>query len=140
MFNSLTSKFTLHSLISLSTKRQFTQTIPKMSQEYLVTVFDVPNADRSKVRPQHVKDIPANVPNPIRSAGAIYTDESKSKFAGSSFHLVANSKDEIYDFLKKDIYAREGIWDLNNVQIFPIGVAVRLPKKMDGVDESAYKI
>ncbi|KAI3402686.2 hypothetical protein KGF56_004567 [Candida oxycetoniae] len=111
-----------------------------MSTEYLVTIYDLPNADRSKVRAQHVKDIPANVPNPVRSAGAIYTDESKTKFAGSSFHLVADNKQEIIDFLKKDIYYKEGVWDINHVDIFPIGIAVRLPKKMDGVDESNYKI
>ncbi|KAI5951049.1 hypothetical protein KGF54_004123 [Candida jiufengensis] len=140
MLNTLTTTTTLKSIISTQFIRKFNQSIPKMSQEYLVTVFDKPNVDRSKVRPQHVKDIPANVPYPIKSAGAIYTDELKTKFAGSSFHLVADSKDEIFDFLKKDIYAKEGIWDLENVQIFPIGIAVRLPKKMDGVDESAYKI
>ena len=111
-----------------------------MSTEYLVTVFDLPTADRSKVRAQHVKDIPANVPNPVRSAGAIYTDESKSKFAGSTFHLVADNKDEIIEFLKKDIYFKEGVWDIDNVQIYPLGVAIRLPKEMDGVDELHYKI
>ena len=102
-----------------------------MSTEYNVIIYDFPNSDRAKVRPQHVADIPANVPNPIRSAGAIYQDEAKTKFAGSAFHLVANSKEEVIEFLKKDIYYREGIWDINSVVINPIGVAVRLPKKMD---------
>ncbi|CAK9436145.1 uncharacterized protein LODBEIA_P07030 [Lodderomyces beijingensis] len=111
-----------------------------MSQEYLVIVYDLPTADRSKVRAEHVKDIPANVPNPIRSAGAIYVDDARTKFAGSSFHLVANDRSEILEFLKKDIYYREGVWDIDNVVIHPIGNAVRLPKKMDGVDESNYKI
>lgn len=111
-----------------------------MSTEYNVIIYDFPHADRSKVRPQHVAAIPANVPNPVRSAGAIYKDESKTQFAGSAFHLVANSRDEVIEFLKKDIYYREGIWDIDNVIINPIGVAVRLPKKMDGVDESLYKI
>ncbi|CAI5756995.1 unnamed protein product [Candida verbasci] len=111
-----------------------------MSTEYNVIIYDLPNTDRSKVRPKHVAAIPPVVPNPVRSAGAIYTDETKTKFAGSAFHLVANSKDEVIEFLKKDIYYKEGIWDINNVVINPIGVAVRLPKKMDGVDESNYKI
>lgn len=111
-----------------------------MSTEYNVIVYDKPNTDRSKVRPQHVADIPANVPNPIRSAGAIYKDEAKTQFAGSAFHLVANSREEIIEFLKKDVYYREGIWDIDNVVINPIGVAVRLPKKMDGVDAVHYKI
>ncbi|RCK55752.1 hypothetical protein Cantr_05750 [Candida viswanathii] len=95
---------------------------------------------KGSVRAQHVADIPANVPNPVRSAGAIYHDEAKTKFAGSAFHLVADSKEDVIEFLKKDIYYREGIWDINNVVINPIGVAVRLPKKMDNVDSSLYKI
>lgn len=134
------NKLTLRSLRSLNQNRSFSNSLRKMSTEYNVIIYDFPNSDRSKVRPQHVADIPANVPNPIRSAGAIYQDEAKTKFAGSAFHLVANSKEEVIEFLKKDIYYREGIWDINSVVINPIGVAVRLPKKMDGVDESNYKI
>lgn len=134
------NKLTLRSLRSLNQNRLFSNSLRKMSTEYNVIIYDFPNSDRSKVRPQHVADIPANVPNPIRSAGAIYQDEAKTKFAGSDFHLVANSKEEVIEFLKKDIYYREGIWDINSVVINPIGVAVRLPKKMDGVDESNYKI
>ncbi|KAI5955560.1 hypothetical protein KGF57_003693 [Candida theae] len=120
--------------------RRFSSSLRTMSSEYLVTVYDFPNTDRTKVRPQHVADIPANVPNPVHSAGAIYTDESRTKFAGSTFHLAANSRDEIIEFLKKDVYYREGIWDIDSVQIYPLGIAVRLPKKMNGVDESNYKI
>lgn len=134
------NKLTLRSLRSLNQNRLFSNSLRKMSTEYNVIIYDFPNSDRSKVRPQHVADIPANVPNPIRSTGAIYQDEAKTKFAGSAFHLVANSKEEVIEFLKKDIYYREGIWDINSVVINPIGVAVRLPKKMDGVDESNYKI
>ncbi|CAX45058.1 conserved hypothetical protein [Candida dubliniensis CD36] len=134
------NKLTFRSLRSLNQNRLFSNSLRKMSTEYNVIIYDFPNSDRSKVRSQHVADIPANVPNPIRSAGAIYQDEAKTKFAGSAFHLVANSKEEVVEFLKKDIYYREGIWDINSVVINPIGVAVRLPKKMEGVDDSNYKI
>ncbi|KAI5968712.1 hypothetical protein CANMA_002148 [Candida margitis] len=124
----------------LKSIRRLSSSLRTMSSEYLVTVYDFPNADRTKVRPQHVADIPANVPNPVRAAGAIYTDESKTKFAGSTFHLASNSREDIIEFLKKDIYYKEGIWNIDSVQIYPLGIAVRLPKKMDGVDESNYKI
>ncbi|EGW30867.1 uncharacterized protein SPAPADRAFT_62773 [Spathaspora passalidarum NRRL Y-27907] len=111
-----------------------------MSIEYNVIIYDNPHADRSKVRAEHVANIPSNVPSPILSAGAIYHDDAKTQFAGSAFHLVANSREEVLEFLKKDVYYREGIWDIDNVIINPIGVAVRLPKKMEGVDASLYKI
>jgi len=124
----------------LSPIRRFSTCLRNMSSEYLVTIYDFPHTDRTKVRPQHVADIPANVPNPVRAAGAIYTDESKTKFAGSTFHLASNSREEIIEFLKRDIYYKEGIWNIDSVQIYPLGIAVRLPKKMEGVDEVNYKI
>ena len=123
------NKLTLRSLRSLNQNRLFSNSLRKMSTEYNVIIYDFPNSDRSKVRPQHVADIPANVPNPIRSAGAIYQDEAKTKFAGSAFHLVANSKEEVIEFLKKDIYYREGIWDINSVVINPIELLYVYPRK-----------
>lgn len=93
------------------------------------------------MRPEHFKGIAPTInAGIVKSAGAIYTDETKTKFAGSAFHLVANNKDEVIEFLKKDIYFREGIWDINNVVIHPIGVAGRLPKALDGVDKELYRL
>lgn len=98
--------------------------------EWNVIVYDKPNTDRSQFRPQHVADIPAAVDAGIvSSAGAIYKDVEKKQFAGSAFHLFAESREEILDFLKKDIYAREGIWDLDSVVANPVGIAVRLAKE-----------
>ncbi|CUM63128.1 uncharacterized protein PRCAT00000695001 [Priceomyces carsonii] len=107
-----------------------------MSTEWEVIVFDKEGTDRSLVRPAHVAAIPEAVNKGIvNSAGAIYTDASKSKFAGSAFHIIADSKEEIIEFLKQDVYYKEGIWDINSVIAYPLGVAVRLPKKMDGVNK-----
>lgn len=102
--------------------------------EWNVIVYDKPGADRSKVRPQHVAAIPATVnAGIVTSAGAIYADVEKTKFAGSTFHLMAESKEEILEFLKKDIYAQTGIWDLTSVVANPVGIAVRIAKDMPGV-------
>lgn len=112
-----------------------------MSTEYNVIVFDKPNADRTEVRPHHVSQIPAAVNSGlVKSVGALYTDESKTKFAGSAFHIVADSKDQVIAFLKKDIYYEKGIWDIDSVLIHPIGVAARLPKVMNGVNDEFYKL
>lgn len=102
--------------------------------EWNVIVFDKPGTDRTKVRPQHVAEIPPTVNDGIvTSAGAIYKDAEKTQFAGSAFHIMAESKEEIIEFLKKDIYSKAGIWDLDSVIAHPIGLAVRLGKSMPGV-------
>lgn len=110
-------------------------------QEYNVIVWDKPGTDRSKVRPQHVADIPASLNSGIvTSVGALWKDDARTQFAGSNLHLVAENREEIMEFLAKDVYAREGIWDLETVIINPIGVAARLPKVMDKVEPNLYKI
>lgn len=109
--------------------------------EWNVIIYDKPNVDRTAVRPQHVADIPAAVNSGVvKAAGAIYKDAAKTQFAGSTFHLMAENEAEIIEFLKKDIYFRQGIWDIENVVMNPVGIAVRLPKSMNGTDESLYKI
>ena len=52
------NKLTLRSLRSLNQNRLFSNSLRKMSTEYNVIIYDFPNSDRSKVRPQHVADIP----------------------------------------------------------------------------------
>ncbi|SGZ50560.1 CIC11C00000002424 [Sungouiella intermedia] len=102
--------------------------------EWNVIVYDKPGTDRSQVRPQHVAAIPEAVNSGIvTSVGAIYHDVEKTKFAGSTFHLLAESKEEILDFLKKDVYYVSGIWDLDSVVAHPVGIACRLGKEMPGV-------
>lgn len=99
-------------------------------------VYDKPGTDRTLVRPQHVAAIPEAVNSGIvTSVGAIYQDVEKTKFAGSTFHLFAESKEEILDFLKKDIYYQEGIWDIESVVANPVGIACRIGKAMPGVNK-----
>ena len=71
------NKFLFNSIKFPNHYRLFSTSLRTMSTEYNVIIYDLPNADRSKVRAQHVADIPQHVPNPIRSAGAIYHDEAK---------------------------------------------------------------
>lgn len=102
--------------------------------EWVVTIFDKPGTDRSKVRPQHIAAIPETVNSGvITAAGAIYKDVEKTQFAGSTFHLMAESKDEIAEILKKDIYYESGIWDIDSIVAYPVGIAVRIGKPMAGV-------
>ncbi|KAG7666017.1 uncharacterized protein J8A68_000447 [[Candida] subhashii] len=110
-----------------------------MSKEYQVLIFDFPNIDRSKVRPQHFKEVLPSIGNPIKAAGALYHDDERTKFSGSWFQLALDSREACIEFLKKDIYYREGIWDIDSAVIYPIGCAARLPVKLDGTPDELYR-
>lgn len=130
----------MNSLVRNSIK-SFSTSLRVMSIEYNVIVYDFPGADRTKVRPQHFANIAPTVnKGKVLSVGAIYHDDAKTKFAGSAYHILADNRQEIIDFLKEDIYYKEGIWNLDNVLINPIGIASRCPKKLDGVNEEIYKL
>ncbi|KAI1817348.1 hypothetical protein GGS20DRAFT_582486 [Poronia punctata] len=96
--------------------------------DWLVVVPDKPGkqADRLKVRAQHFEGIrPLAEAGFLKTGGAIFndipegTDASKYDFYGSSLVCVAESKEEVLEVLKKDIYATSGVWDLENAQIWP---------------------
>lgn len=66
------------------------------------------------------------------NAGAIFHDVVDGKpanFAGSNLTVVADTKEEVMNLLKADIFAKEGIWDLESALIFPFGCAARKEKK-----------
>ncbi|QLG72067.1 hypothetical protein HG535_0C04210 [Zygotorulaspora mrakii] len=99
--------------------------------EWCAIVFD--KADRSKARPAHLAGIPPLVEQgKLVCAGAIY-NEPKEKggertFAGSHLQIVADTKKEALDIIKSDTFAKEGIWDLDNIILYQFGCAVRIPK------------
>lgn len=121
--------------------RRFSHSARAMSIEYNVIVYDFPGSDRSKVRPEHFANIAPTVnKGKVLSVGAIFHDDAKTQFAGSAYHILADNRQEILDFLKEDIYYKTGIWNLDNVLINPIGIASRSPKKLEGVNEEVYKL
>ncbi|AET39546.1 YciI family protein Ecym_4509 [Eremothecium cymbalariae DBVPG len=101
--------------------------------EWCVTVYDKPGSDRSPYRSMHLERIPELVQEgKIVVAGAIYKDLVDGKpggFAGSHLILVADTREEVVELLKGDIYAKEGVWDMDNILIFPFGCAVRKEKQ-----------
>ncbi|CAG99137.1 YciI family protein [Kluyveromyces lactis] len=101
--------------------------------EWVVIVYDKPGSDRSACRPQHLAGIPPLVEaGKIVHAGAIYKDVVDGKpanFAGSHLTIVADSKDEVVELLKNDVFAKNDIWDVDNALIYPFGCAVRKEKQ-----------
>ncbi|KAI4122104.1 MAG: hypothetical protein LQ347_006624 [Umbilicaria vellea] len=49
------------------------------------------------------------------------------KINGSVMLALAESKEEVLQALKRDIYCTSGVWDWDKVQIHPFKTAVRKP-------------
>ena len=61
-------------------------------------------------------------------------DPASLDMAGSTVVIVAESKEEIVDVLKKDIYATSGVWDVDSVRqprIFLASMAIDMPTGSD---------
>lgn len=104
--------------------------------EWLVIVPDVPGtlAKRMEVRPVHFAGLKRfDATGSFKMGGALLdeipaNDEPSSlKINGSTLVLDAASKEEIMEMLKADVYAKEGVWDLEKVQMWPFKCAVRSP-------------
>ncbi|KAJ9130406.1 hypothetical protein NKR19_g9901 [Coniochaeta hoffmannii] len=104
--------------------------------EFLVVVPDFPGVldKRIAIRPQHFANLKPFVDSgTFKMGGAVLNsvpadDEPSSlDFAGSSLVVVASSKEEVLDILKQDVYAQNGVWDVDNAQVWPFKCALRLP-------------
>lgn len=100
--------------------------------EWVVIIYDKPGADRTPYIDEHF----GNIPNVVKlgflvCGGAIYKDTNETNgelvAIGSHLQVVADNKDQIINNLKHDIFAKEGIWDFDNIIIHPFGCAVRQP-------------
>lgn len=88
--------------------------------EWLVIIYDNPVNQRLAFRADHLSKVPEKVKSGVvTSAGPIFKDESKLEFIGSSFTILAESKSQVLDILKQDIYAEKNVWDFSNVVIHP---------------------
>ncbi|KAK4249091.1 hypothetical protein C7999DRAFT_13044 [Corynascus novoguineensis] len=112
-----------------------TETPKKM--EWLVVVPDFPGAreKRLEVRPQHFAGLgPFKDSGLFQMGGAVLNDVPTSEdvkdfdFAGSTIVIQASSREEIKEILRKDIYAKEGVWDIENAQMWPFLCAFRNQK------------
>lgn len=44
-------------------------------------------------------------------------DPAGFSFAGSTMVVLASSRDEIKEILRRDVYASSGVWDVDNVSL-----------------------
>lgn len=100
--------------------------------EWLVIIYDKPINQRLKFRPQHFQNIPQHFKaGTITSAGPVFKDEERTQFAGSCLTIAAEKKSDVIDFLKTDVYAKEGVWDFDNIVIHPYVPVVRSFKDIE---------
>lgn len=101
--------------------------------EWVAIIFDKPGSDRSTCRPEHLAGIPPLVEQgKLVCAGAIYNEpkepDGERTFAGSHLQIVADTKEEALELIHNDVFAKNGIWDLDNIVLYQFGCAVRKPK------------
>jgi uncharacterized protein YciI len=111
---------------------------PARKYEWLVVIPDKPGAlaKRLEVRPQHFAALKTNIENGCFQMGGAILDEvpvddepSSMKMSGSTIVMVASSRDEVVNLLREDVYAKNGVWDVDNVQMWPLKCAFRIPVK-----------
>ncbi|KAK3953775.1 hypothetical protein QBC32DRAFT_111224 [Pseudoneurospora amorphoporcata] len=104
--------------------------------EWLVVVpdFEGVGEKRLEVRPDHFAGLGKNVDNGcFQMGGAVLSEPPTSddpktfKFAGSTIVLLAESREEVIEILKGDVYAQKGVWDVDNAQMWPFKCAFRFP-------------
>ncbi|KAL2158209.1 hypothetical protein VTH06DRAFT_4529 [Thermothelomyces fergusii] len=88
--------------------------------EWLVVVPDFPGVHEKRIA--------------VRPAGAVLnevptsSDPKDFSFAGSTIVVLASSREEIKEILRQDVYAKEGVWDVENAQMWPFICAFRNQK------------
>ncbi|KAM7218730.1 hypothetical protein V8F06_005884 [Rhypophila decipiens] len=134
-----TSSSIVNSSSSILRSKVITRTIMSSSPqkfEWLVIIPDFPGAKekRLEVRPLHFAGLkPMLESGKFQMGGAILHDVPKDDqpssldFAGSTVIAVAESREEVLEILKGDVYVKEGVWDLSKVQMWPLKCAFRIP-------------
>jgi len=94
--------------------------------EWLVILPDREGAleTRMKVRPKHLDAINPRVQAGFWKLGGAmlatpHVEGEPLQITGSTMMAVASSREEVMEELKNDIYFREGVWDVEKIQITP---------------------
>jgi len=114
-------------------RRSFTTTRVVMGkQEWMVILPDKQGAldARMKVRNQHLENIKPHVESGLVVLGGASLDEplqegQPPKINGSVMMAEADTADEVWKWVRNDIYYTTGVWDTEKIQVFPFKSAVR---------------
>lgn len=97
------------------------------TKEWLLVIPDKPNAlsTRVSMRDKHLAGLKPLVQSGKALFGGALLEEHPPegapwKFKGSAVLLTAETEAEVRKVLENDTYAKNGVWDLENLQIFPV--------------------
>lgn len=101
-----------------------------MATEWLVVVYDKPGVDRLVYRDEHLAGLPAKIASgKVKSVGPLFKDKPVAGqppvFVGSTYHLALDTREEVVEYLKQDVFYKQGIWDVEHAIIHPLKVAAR---------------
>ncbi|CAK1362934.1 unnamed protein product [Cercospora beticola] len=104
--------------------------------EWMVIIPDHPNSleTRLRIRPNHLEGIKQKIQDGVVVFGGASLEEptkegESPKMNGSAFLAVAETKEEIVELVKSDVYYKQGVWNAEKMQIFPFQSAIRMPMK-----------
>ncbi|KAG7133428.1 Xenovulene A biosynthesis cluster protein asL2 like [Verticillium longisporum] len=103
----------------------------KVQNEWLVIVPDAEGKleERMRVRATHIDNVKKHVDSGFFQMGGAMLraqpQEQELDISGSIVVARAATAEEVLTVLKEDIYARTGVWDLKNVQVYPFKCVYR---------------
>ncbi|QDS76632.1 hypothetical protein FKW77_007947 [Venturia effusa] len=100
--------------------------------EWLVILPDQQDAieRRMEVRPTHLANVMPDAESGFWLLGGAYFSDvpvegqNPPPIIGSCMLAHAETREEVLDKLKRDVYSEGGVWDWNKVQIYPFRSAV----------------
>ncbi|KAI8233239.1 hypothetical protein K4K54_010789 [Colletotrichum sp. SAR 10_86] len=101
--------------------------------EWLVRVPDFPGVAerRAAVFPQHIEKLKTDPAQFWVFGGATLAEPvdpgRPPHITGSAMLIFAPTREDVLDRLKNDPLTKEGVWDINNVQIYPFFRPKRVP-------------
>lgn len=102
--------------------------------DWIVIVPDKPGMreKRLEVRGQHLEGVkPLKESGRVKMGGGVFsevpqgTDPKNWPFCGSTLNVLADTREEVVELLKNDVYASSGVWDVEKAQIWPAVLAFR---------------
>ncbi|KAE8390614.1 hypothetical protein ETB97_002335 [Aspergillus alliaceus] len=102
-------------------------------KEFICLIPDKPGMleKRLEVRGQHLEGVRPLADNGSIVVGGAMVDSHPAPgetppFKGSALIVVAEDEAQVRELIRKDIYTRSGVWDVENVQIIPFMCALRV--------------
>ncbi|KAL4863671.1 hypothetical protein BDV12DRAFT_177229 [Aspergillus spectabilis] len=107
--------------------------MPPSKLEWLIHVPDFPNSleKRTALRPQHLENLKPEVTsgNAVFGGATLerHPGDGESPCMNGSFMLVyAATEEEARSRVLDDVYAKNQVWDVANMEIWPFRCAVRV--------------